>query len=154
MYFGQSLLRREDIRFLKGKGRYTDDLNFRHTAYVAFVRSERAHARLKSVLLSKAERMPGVLAVLTASDWKHDSMGELVCVHPMPFSDGRPMNEKLRPIFAQDKVCHVGDIIACVIAESKFEAMDAVEEVKIDYEELPSVTDVENALNEDASGNR
>ena len=150
MYFGQSLLRREDIRFLKGKGRFTDDLNFRHTAYVAFVRSERAHARLKSVLLSKAERMPGVLAVLTASDWRHDSMGELVCVHPMPFSDGRPMNEKLRPIFAQDKVCHVGDIIACVIAESKFEAMDAAEEVKIDYEELESVTDVENALNEDA----
>ncbi len=150
MYFGQSLLRREDIRFLKGKGRYTDDLNIPHTAYVSFVRSDRAHARLKSLLLSKAKKMPGVLSILTAKDWKQDSMGKLVCVHPMPFSDGRPMNEKLRPLFVEDKVCHVGDIIACVIAESKFEAMDAVEEVRIEYEDLPYVTEVKNALHENA----
>ena len=116
MYFGQPLLRREDNRFLRGKGNYTDDMTLPNMTFAIFVRSTHAHANLVSVDTVTARKMPGVVAVLTADDWAADEMGELVCVHPMPFSDGRPMNEKLRPIFARGKVCHVGDIIACVLS--------------------------------------
>ena len=99
--------------------------------FAIFVRSTHAHANLVSVDTVTSKKMPGVVAVLTADDWAADEMGELVCVHPMPFSDGRPMNEKLRPIFARGKVCHVGDIIACVIADTKNQALDAAEAVLV-----------------------
>ena len=150
MYFGQALLRREDNRFLRGKGNFTDDMKLPNMTFAAFVRSTHAHANLLSIDTTKSKEMPGIVAVLTADDWAADEMGELVCVHPMPFSDGRPMNEKLRPIFAKDKVCHVGDIIACVIADTKNQALDAVEAVQIQYEALPSVTKIGNSLDAEA----
>ena len=93
MYFGQPLLRREDNRFLKGKGRYTDDLTLANMAFAAFVRSTHAHATINSINIIDAKSKPGVLAVLTNEDWSADKMGELPCVHPMTSSDGRFMNE-------------------------------------------------------------
>lgn len=150
MYFGQPLLRREDNRFLRGKGNFADDMMLPNMTFAAFVRSTHAHANLLSIDIAKSKTMPGVVVVLTADDWAADEMGELVCVHPMPFSDGRPMNEKIRPIFAKDKVCHVGDIIACVIADTKNQAMDAAEAMQIEYEPILAVTGVGRSLDNDA----
>ncbi len=81
--------------------------------------------------------MPGVLLTLTAEDWKRAGHGELTVVHPMPFSDGRPMNDAPRPAFAGGKVRHVGDIVAAVVAENRFAAEEAAEAVAVDYEPLP-----------------
>src|SRR5688572_33386256 len=97
---GEPIIRREDLRFLTGAGNFVDDVKLPHTAWIAFLRSPHAHARIRSIDVAAASRMPGVLRVLTAADWKAAGLGQLTCVHPMPFSDGRPMNEVLRPCFA------------------------------------------------------
>ena len=151
MYFGQPLLRREDNRFLKGKGKYTDDIVLANMTFAAFVRSTHAYAKINSIDTKQAKAMPGVLAVLTSEEWSADKMGELPCVHPMTSSNGRFMNEKLRPIFAKDKVCHVGDVIACVIGKTKNQALDGVEAVQVEYGALPANTVVGKSLDEDAT---
>jgi carbon-monoxide dehydrogenase large subunit len=145
-YVGQPLRRREDVRFLRGKGLFVDDVAPPGTAWCAFVRSPHGHARIRGVSTTVAGGMPGVLLTLTAEDWKRAGHGELTVVHPMPFSDGRPMNNAPRPAFAADKVRHVGDIVAAVVAESRFAAEDAAEAVAVDYEPLPSVCDPRAAL--------
>ena len=150
MYFGQPLRRREDERFLTGAGNYVDDMAVPGMVHAVFARSPHAHAAICKIATARAAAMPGVLAVLTARDWQAAGLGKLVCVHPMPFSDGRPMNEALRPLFAADKVCHVGDPTACVIAETRPQAEDAAEAVEIDYDPLPAVTDIARALDPDA----
>jgi carbon-monoxide dehydrogenase large subunit len=149
MYFGQPIRRREDVRFLTGAGRFVDDIKLPGMAHIAFARSPHAHALIRDISTARAASMPGVLRVLTAADWAAAGLGKLVCVHPMPFSDGRPMNEKLRPLFATGKVCHVGDVVACIVAESRNAALDAAEAVEVDYEPLPAVTDVARALDAD-----
>ena len=145
-YIGQPLRRREDARFLRGKGLFVDDVALPGTAWCAFVRSPHGHARIRGVSTTVAGAMPGVLLTLTAEDWKRAGHGELTVVHPMPFSDGRPMNNAPRPAFASDKVRHVGDIVAAVVAESRFAAEDAAEAIAVDYEPLPSVCDPRAAL--------
>ena len=145
-YVGQPLRRREDVRFLRGKGQFVDDVAPPGTAWCAFVRSPHGHARIRGISTKIAASMPGVLLMLTAEDWKRAGHGELTVVHPMPFSDGRPMNNAPRPAFAGDKVRHVGDIVAAVVAESRFAAEDAAEAVAVDYEPLPSVCDPRAAL--------
>ena len=143
---GRALRRKEDVRFLTGRGNYVDDQLPTGTSVIAFVRSPHAHAKIASVSTDSARVMPGVLLVLTAQDWKAAGLGELTCVHPMPFSDGRPMNERLRPAFAADRVCHVGDIVAAVVAEDRYLALDAADAVEVDYEILPAVTETAHAL--------
>ena len=150
MYFGKPLRRREDERFLLGRGNYVDDIRLPETATAVFVRSPHAHALIRGISTGRAAAMRGVLAVLTARDWEAAELGGLVCVHPMPFSDGRAMNESLRPLFARDKVCHVGDVVGCVIAETRHQAEDAAEAVEVDYQALPAITDVAHALDRDA----
>src|ERR1700722_7416341 len=145
-YVGKPLRRREDVRFLRGNGRFVDDVAPPGTAWCAFVRSPHAHARIRKISTKTAARMAGVLLTLTAEDWKRAGHGELTVVHPMPFSDGRPMNNAPRPAFAADKVCHVGDIVAAVVAESRFAAEDAADAIAVDYEPLPSVCDPRAAL--------
>ena len=150
MYFGQPIRRREDDKFLKGRGRFVDDIEPADAAHVAFVRSPHAHARIVAIDTAAATAMPGVLRVLTAADWQAAGLGVLTCVHPMPFSDGRPMNEALRPVLAAGKVRHVGDVVAAVIAEDRYQAADGAEAVMVDYEALPAVTDIARALDRDA----
>jgi carbon-monoxide dehydrogenase large subunit len=145
-YIGKPLRRREDVRFLRGKGLFVDDVAPPGTAWCAFVRSPHGHARIRGLSTTIAASMPGVLLTLTAEDWQRAGHGELTVVHPMPFSDGRPMNNAPRPAFAGDKVRHVGDIVAAVVAESRFAAEDAAEAVAVDYEPLPSVCDARAAL--------
>ena len=150
MYVGQPLRRREDDKFLKGRGRYVDDIEPADAAHIAFVRSPHAHALIKAIDTAGAAAMPGVLRVLSASDWEEAGLGVLTCVHPMPFSDGRPMNEALRPVFAAGKVRHVGDVLAAVIAEDRYQAADAAEAVMVEYDPLPAVTDIARALDDDS----
>src|SRR5580693_751058 len=149
-YVGQPLRRREDVRFLRGKGLFVDDVAPSGTAWCAFVRSPHGHARILGLSTKIAAAMPGVLLVLTAEDWKRAGHGELTVVHPMRFSDGRSMNNAPRPAFASEKVRHVGDVVAAVVAESRFAAEDAAEAVVGDYELLPCVSDPRAAVEPDA----
>ena len=150
MHIGKPLRRDEDFKFLRGRGRYTDDIQTAGAVRAAFVRSPHAHARILGISTEAAAAMPGVLAVLTAADWAADGLGELACIAPVDFSDGRPMNEALRPAFAGDKVRHVGDTVAAVIAETRHQAMDAAEAIEVEYEPLPAVTDAALALAPDS----
>jgi aerobic carbon-monoxide dehydrogenase large subunit len=145
-YIGQPLRRREDVRFVQGKGRYVDDVMLPGVAWCAFVRSPHAHASIRSISTKSAAAWPGVLLTLTAEDWARAGHGELTVVHPMPFGDGRAMNCAPRPAFARDKVHHVGDIVAAVVAESRWAAEDAAETVEVDYESLPAVASTRDAV--------
>jgi aerobic carbon-monoxide dehydrogenase large subunit len=145
-YVGRPLARREDARFIQGRGRYVDDVMLPETAWLSFVRSPHAHARIRSLSMGKAATRPGVLRILTAQDWTKAGHGELTVVHPMPFGDGRPMNGVPRPAFAREKVHHVGDIVAAVVADSRFAAEDAAEAVEVDYAPLPAVVRLAEAL--------
>jgi aerobic carbon-monoxide dehydrogenase large subunit len=145
-YVGKPLRRREDLRFLRGRGQFVDDVAPPGTAWCAFVRSPHAHARIRRISTKAAARMPGVLLTLTAEDWKRAGHGELTVVHPMPFSDGRPMNSAPRPAFAAEEVHHVGDIVAAVVAETRLAAEEAAEAIAVAYEPLPSVCDPRSAV--------
>ena len=138
-YMGKALRRREDVRFVQGRGRYVDDIVLPAVAWCAFVRSPHAHARIRALSTKVAAMRPGVLLTLTAEDWAKAGHGELTVVHPMSFSDGRPMNAAPRPAFARGKVHHVGDIVAAVVADSRLAAEEAAEAVEVDYSPLPAV---------------
>ena len=145
-YIGKPLRRREDARFVRGQGLYVDDVVLPGLVWCAFVRSPHAHARIRSLSTRAAAARPGVLLTLTADDWAKAGHGELTVVHPMPFGDGRPMNAAPRPAFARDKVHHVGDIVAAVVADTRFAAEDAAEAVEIAYDPLPAVTTPRDAV--------
>jgi carbon-monoxide dehydrogenase large subunit len=149
-FVGKAMRRREDVRFLQGKGRFVDDLAPPGMLWCAFVRSPHAHARIRRISTGAAAKMSGVLLTLTADDWKRAGHGELKVVHPMPFSDGRPMNEEPRPAFASEEVHHVGDIVAAVVAESRWAAEDGAEAVEVEYDAIPAVSTVHAALEPDA----
>jgi aerobic carbon-monoxide dehydrogenase large subunit len=145
-YIGQPLRRREDARFVQGAGRFVDDIQLPGMAWCCFVRSPHAHARIVSIAKEAAAAIPGVLLVLTAADWRAAGLGELKVVHPMPFGDGRPMNEAPRPAFADERVRHVGDVVAAVVAEDRAAALDAAEAVAVTYQVLSAVADVAAAV--------
>ena len=149
-YIGKSVLRDEDFRFLRGLGRYVDDVKAPGALWAAFVRSPHAHARIVAVDGAAAAAMPGVIAVLTGEDWAAAGFGDLPCIAPENFADGRPMNEALRPVFATQKVRHVGEPVAMAIAETRDRANDAAEAVLVEYEALPAVADPAKALVPDA----
>ena len=145
-YFGQGLRRREDVRFVQGRGRYVDDVQLPGMAWCVFVRSPHAHARIVAVETAAARAMPDVLLVLTAEDWARAGHGELTIVHPMPFGDGRPMNGAPRPAFARDRVRHVGDVVAAVVALTRHAAEAGAEAVAVAYEALPAVVTTRDAV--------
>jgi len=150
MYIGQPIRRREDFRLVRGRGRFVDDISAPEMAWVSFVRSPYPHARIRSIDKTRAESVPGVLRVLVARDWEAAGLGKMANLHPMHFSDGRRMNEEMRPILARDKVCHVGEPLAAVVGTSRYAAMDGAEAVEADYEELPSITETARTLDADA----
>jgi aerobic carbon-monoxide dehydrogenase large subunit len=145
-YIGRPLRRREDVRFVQGRGLYVDDVALPALAWCAFVRSPHAHARIRSISTRAAAARLGVLLTLTAEDWAKAGHGELTVVHPMPFGDGRAMNAAPRPAFARDEVHHVGDIVAAVVAETRWAAEDAAEAVEVDYFSLPAVATPRDAV--------
>jgi carbon-monoxide dehydrogenase large subunit len=143
---GARIERKEDMRFLIGAGQYTDDIKLANQTYACFLRSPYAHARIRGAVRTQlAKRMPGVLAVYTAADLPA-SVGGLPCGWLITGADGQPMKEPKHPLLAQGKVRHVGDPIALVVAESYEQARDATERIEVDYEELPAVVDVRDAL--------
>jgi len=146
---GQSVKRVEDRRFTTGSGQYTDDIVLPRMTHAHIVRSHLAHARILSVNTTAAQNAPGVVAVLTGEDFK--DVGGVPCGWQVDFKDGTTMREPKHPILVADKVRHVGDAVAVVIAETKAQAKDGAELLEVDYEELPAVTDSTAALQSGAS---
>src|SRR5687768_12665724 len=138
---GARVRRREDQRFITGKGRYTDDFNRPGQAYAHFLRSPHAHARIRSVDTAAARAMPGIVAVLTGDDLAADKVGGLICGWMIHSKDGTPMKAGPHPALAQGKVRYVGDHVAVVVAETLAQAKDAAEKVTVDYEVLPAVVE-------------
>ena len=147
---GAAVRRKEDFRFITGKGQYTDDINRPGQTYIYFVRSPHAHARIKSIDSGAAKGMPGVVAVLTGADLANDKIGNLICGWAISSKDGSPMKMSAHPAIANVKACHVGDAVAVVIAETLAQAKDAGEKVVVDYEVLPAVADPAKAQAKDA----
>ncbi|RYC04561.1 xanthine dehydrogenase family protein molybdopterin-binding subunit [Ciceribacter ferrooxidans] len=147
---GARVARKEDKRFLTGKGRYTDDMIVPGMKYAYFVRSPYAHARVTGVDASAAKAMPGVIDVLDGKQLLADGIGNLICGWMIHSKDGSPMKMGAWRPLAHDAVRYVGDAVAVVIADSVAEARDAAEAVVVDYEELPVVTDAVSALGEGA----
>jgi carbon-monoxide dehydrogenase large subunit len=138
---GAPVRRKEDQRFITGKGHYTDDINRPGQAHAYFVRSPHAHAAIKRIDAKAARSLPGVLAVLTGEELAADKIGNLICGWMIMSKDGSPMKMAPHPALARGKVNYVGDAVAVVIAETHTQAMDAAEKVTIDYEVLPAVPD-------------
>jgi len=138
---GASVRRKEDFRFITGRGQYTDDIARPGQVYAAFVRSPHAHAAINHVETSAAAAMPGVLAVLTGAEFAADKLGNLICGWMIHSKDGSPMKMAPHPALANGKVCYAGDPVAVVIAESLAQARDAAEKVEVDYGVLPAVVD-------------
>ncbi len=141
---GQSVRRKEDVRFLTGAGQYTDDVNPPHHTHAYFLRSPHAHAKIRKVDTAKAAAAPGVVAVFTGSDLT--GVNGLPCGWLITGMDGKPMNEPPHPVLAQGKVRHVGDPVVLVIAETPDQAKDAAELIDVDYEVLPAVVNCVDAL--------
>jgi carbon-monoxide dehydrogenase large subunit len=138
---GAAVRRKEDFRFITGKGQYTDDISRPGETRAQFVRSPHAHARIKRVDTKAAAAMPGVLAVLTGAELAGDKVGNLICGWMIHSKDGSPMKMAPHPAIAAGKACYVGDPVAVVVAETAAQARDAAEKVQVDYEPLPAVTD-------------
>jgi carbon-monoxide dehydrogenase large subunit len=139
----------EDDALVRGIGRFMDDPRLPNTAYAAFVRSPHAHARITSVDTDEARRAKKVLAVLTAEDMKAANVGSVSRHPPVPGRGGAKMIMPFRPSLAGEKVMHVGDPVAMVVAETIAAAQDAADLVRVDYEELPAVIDLRDAMKGD-----
>ena len=143
---GDAPKRREDARFTTGRGNYLDDMHFEGLSHAVVLRSPHAHARLARIDTAAAAALPGVLAVLTAADAQSDGL------HPtQPTSDvnaqtGERFAFAPQPLLATDKVRHVGEPVALIVAETRAQALDAAERVVVDYLPLPSVTTANAAL--------
>jgi carbon-monoxide dehydrogenase large subunit len=140
--------RREDPRLLKGEGRYTADWNFPGQLHAAFLRSDRAHARIVRIDTAAGRAMPGVAAVYTGDDLKHFKTAPPQVKYPG--RGGVHLKVPERPTLALDRVRYVGQEVAMVVAASPAQALDAVEAIEVDYEELPVVVDGAEALKEGA----
>lgn len=147
-FIGKPIQRREDARFLKGAGKYTDDIKLPHMAESAFVRSPYAHARIKSVDTEKALQSDGVIAIYTGQDGC-GAYG-VPCGWQVDFKNGETMREPQHPLLAKDKIKHLGEAVAIVIAETLEQARDAVDLVRVDYDPLPAVTNPKEAMQEGA----
>ena len=149
-YLGQSIRRREDPRFLTGRGRYVDDVPAVHAAHAAFVRSPHAHARIRGIQTAKARKLPGALAIVTAADWYDAGRGDFPLWARIPSIDQVERSQFARPVLCKDEVCFVGDPVAMVVAETLAQALDAAEAVTVDYDPLPSITETARSLDRDA----
>jgi carbon-monoxide dehydrogenase large subunit len=144
------LHRVEDAAFIRGAGRYSDDVVQPKQTYACFVRSPHAHARIVSIDPAEALAMRGVLAVLTAADIAEAGIGQITRHPPLAGRNGAALIIPPRPSLAAERVMHVGDPVAMVVAESPRAAQDAVELVAVDYEEMPSVIDAREAITPEA----
>jgi carbon-monoxide dehydrogenase large subunit len=137
---GDAPKRREDLRFLTGRGRYLDDLVFDGLVHAVVLRSPHAHARIDGIDPAEALAAPGVLAVLTAREAAADGLAPLRPGAESNTITGEPFAFEPQPLLAADKVRHVGEAVALVIAETRDQALDASELIAVDYTPLPAVT--------------
>jgi carbon-monoxide dehydrogenase large subunit len=144
-FFGAPVKRNEDRKLLTGQALFVDDVELPDMLHVAFLRSQVAHARIKGIDVSQALKRPGVTAVYTANDlgayWKP---GPLLV--PPPPIQGSIFNERTQVPLAKDKIRHVGEPLAVVVADSRYIAEDALDDIVVDPEILPAVVDCEAAL--------
>src|SRR6516162_5412531 len=132
--------RREDLRFITGRGRYLDDLVFEGLAHAVVLRSAHAHARIERIDTATARAAPGVLAVLTAADAQGDGLLPLRPSAEANATTGERFAFAPQPILASGKVRYVGEPVALIVAEARAQALDAAEQVVVDYSPLPAVT--------------
>jgi carbon-monoxide dehydrogenase large subunit len=142
---GASVRRKEDFRFLTGRGMYTDDINRPGQLAAYILRSPHPHAELSRVDTAKAAKAKGVVAVFTGADMAADNIGGLPCGWLIKFKDGGPMKEPAHPPLAQGRVRYVGDQVAVVLAETREAARDAAELIEVEYKPLPAVATVDDA---------
>jgi carbon-monoxide dehydrogenase large subunit len=147
---GESVLRKEDARFVTGAGRYVDDIRVPGELHARFVRSPYAHARILGVDKSAALELPGVVAIFTGAEMRASGVGSIPTGWLLRDLHGRPMAEPPRYPLAVDKVRHVGDPLAVVIAQTAEQAEEAVDSVLVDFEPLDAVADSRAALAEGA----
>jgi carbon-monoxide dehydrogenase large subunit len=136
----------EDDQLLRGRGRFIDDAALPGQVYGCFVRSAHAHAKIRNVDVTAAQAADGVLAVLTATDMSRAGVGRITRHPPIAGRNGAALIEPPRPALAADRVMHVGEPMALVVATSAALAQDAAERVNVDYEELSSVIDAREAV--------
>src|SRR5215831_7848259 len=129
---GQPVRRVEDRRFITGRGNYLDDINRPRQAYAFMLRSPHAHARIRAVDTSAAASAAGVLGVLTGEDLSRGGIGTIPCLSAVTNRDGSPSVLPPYPAMTRDRVRHVGDTVAMVVAESLSAARDAAELVAVD----------------------
>src|SRR3954452_22595496 len=138
-WLGQSVKRVEDERFVRGRGNYLDDITLPGMLHMSILRSPFAHARIVSIDTSRAQALPGVVAVVT---------GELLAQHKLAWMP--TLSGDTQAVLATDKVRMQGQEVACVIAETPYIAHDALELIDVDYDPLPAVTTPQQALEADA----
>ena len=148
---GAAILRKEDKRFLTGKGNYVADITRPHMTHGVFLRSPHPHAILKGVDIAAASAMPGVLGIFTGADLEADGVGGIPCGWGITNVDGSPMKEPTHPALAVGKVRCVGDAVAFVVAETLEEAREAAEAIEVEYDVLPPVVGVLDAIRPDAA---
>ncbi|HEV2341877.1 MAG TPA: xanthine dehydrogenase family protein molybdopterin-binding subunit [Candidatus Acidoferrales bacterium] len=143
-FIGKPMKRKEDPRLIQGLAHYVDDIQLAGMLYMAVVRSPYAHAKIRSVNVSKAKAAPAVLAVFTGDDIR-GAIGPVPCAAQIP-----DMKPAVRHALATDKVRFVGEPVAIVVANDRYAARDAVDLVEVDYDPLPAVVDPEKAIAKDA----
>ena len=147
-HIGGSLRRLEDFRFLTGAGRYVEDFSPPGQLHAVVVRSPHAHALIDGIDTAAAREMPGVRGVFTAADLDGDGIGALPCIAQV--ATVAPIIVPTRPALARDRVRHVGDPVAFVVADTSEQARDAAERIAVAYRPLPAVVDAVAALAPDA----
>src|SRR5215472_11333532 len=147
---GQAVSRFEDLRLVRGGGRYVDDVALPGMAFGYVLRSPHAHAKIHSIDVTAAQAAPGVLAVLAGADWRASGWGDLPVPGGLKRRDGSPLYRPRYPALASDRVRYVGDPIAFVVADTQRQAMDAAELIEVDYEPLPANTSTADAASPNA----
>ena len=143
---GQAVRRFEDVRLLRGEGRFHDDVNLPGQTHAVLVRSTHAHARILGIDASAARRAPGVLAIVTGGDLAREGLGTMRMTLKRTRPDGSPMWAPPHHGLVRDRARYVGDPVALVVAATRAQAEDAAERVRIDYEPLASVTSAAAAV--------
>ncbi|HEY1413437.1 MAG TPA: xanthine dehydrogenase family protein molybdopterin-binding subunit, partial [Rhodopila sp.] len=143
---GDAPLRREDARFVTGHGTYLDDIAFDGVTHAVFLRSPHAHARIVSIDMTEALKVPGIVAILTAKEAAADGLGTLRPVNETNLQTNEPFRFMPQPVIAADVVRYAGEPVALIIAESRYAALDAAEQVIIDFDTLSAVIRTEDAV--------
>ncbi len=142
---GQSLTRFEDAALLQGAGRYSDDVPLAHAAHACLLRSPHAHAEIVRIDLGAARAAVGVIGVYSGADVAADALGDIPCLIPVQNADGSARPDTPWPMLACERVRHVGDPVALVVAETMAQARDAADLIQVEYAPLPAVADAHAA---------